>query len=64
MTDLLPPSLDDLIRCVERELMLMREVLGTLQRLAKPAGSPPVPRKQDQGTILDQRPDWFIRRAP
>src|SRR5258708_31124838 len=85
MTDLLPPSIDDLIRCVERELMrrrrlyparikthrlkpaeaeremmLMREVLATLQRLAAqrrmPQGtayeairSPPVAGKLQQG---------------
>src|SRR5258708_22365097 len=70
MTDLLPPSIDDLIRCVERELMrrrrlyparikthrlkpaeaerelmLMREILATLQRIAKPARSLAEPQK-------------------
>ena len=89
MTDLLPPSIDDLIRCVERELlrrrrlyperikthrlkpaeaerelMLMREVLAILQRLAKPARSPPDNTKAQTGLTATQPGNWTIRRAP
>ena len=89
MTDLLPPSIDDLIRCVERELMrrrrlyparikthrlkpaeaereimLMREALGTLQRLAKPMPCPPAMGKHDPGAPVPPGGGWRIRRAP
>jgi len=89
MNELLPPTIDDLIRCVERELMrrkryyparmkshrlkpaeaereliLMREVLATLQRLAKPAGRQPEPQKAVQGINLPPEGGWTIRRAP
>ncbi len=89
MTDLLPPSIDDLIRCVERELMrrrrlyparikthrlkpaeaerelmLMREILATLQRIAKPARSLAEPQKAVQGINLPPEGGWTIRRAP
>jgi len=100
MTDLLPPTIDDLIRCVEREIMrrrrlyparikthrlkpaeaereliLMREVLGTLQRLAAERRAPqgtlseatqraPERRKPDPGTPVAPTPPWTIRRAP